>query len=298
MFHHSIANCYFDKAISYGEDKQVLTLCLEYVVEGKSVTAPLQYIAARGAVAEFVASQAGGAAAAHPGDYNIVNIDIANGRGQNFSIDREGFQLVAQPSAVSDFYDDLLIGDIYEAEVKALVKSVTGADQVHIFDHTRRAATDSLRKAVKAREPALVIHNDYTDFSAIQRLRDLLPDQAEARLQNRFAIVNVWRSIHGSVETFPMAFCDATSVDNDDLVPVKRLSNDRIGEIQYALHNPNHRWFYFPVMQIDEAALIKTYDSATDGRARFTIHSAFDDPSAAADAAPRQSIETRCFVFF
>jgi hypothetical protein len=267
-------------------------------LEKKSVTAPLQYIASRGEVAEFVASQAGGSAATHPGEYNIVNVEIANGRGQNFSIDREGFQLVTQPSAVSDFYDDLLISDIYEAEIKELVQSATGADQVHIFDHTRRAATDNLRKAVKSREPASVIHNDYTDFSAPQRLRDLLPDQAETRLQNRFAIVNVWRSIFGTVETFPMAFCDSTSVDTDDLVAVKRLSNDRIGEIQYALHNPMHRWFYFPAMKMDEAALIKTYDSATDGRARFTIHSAFDDPSAAEDAAPRQSIETRCFVFF
>lgn len=273
-------------------------VCLESDLEKKSVTAPLQYIASRGAVAEFVASQAGGAAATHPGEYNIVDVEIANGRDQDFSIDREGFQLVAQPSAVSDFYDDLLISDIYEAEIKDLVRSVTGADQVHIFDHTRRAATDKLRKAVKSREPASVIHNDYTDFSALQRLRDILPDQAESRIQNRFAIVNVWRSIFGTVETFPMAFCDSTSVDNDDLVPVKRLSSDRIGEIQYALHNPKHRWFYFPAMTMNEAALIKTYDSATDGRARFTIHSAFDDPSADDDAAPRQSIETRCFVFF
>ena len=137
---------------------------------------------------------------------------------------------------------------LFRSEIKELVRSATGADQVHIFDHTRRAATDNLRKAVKSREPASVIHNDYTDFSAPQRLRDLLPDQAETRLQNRFAIVNVWRSIFGTVETFPMAFCDSTSVDTDDLVAVKRLSNDRIGEIQYALHNPmqpfsNHRNF-------------------------------------------------------
>ncbi|MBT6123315.1 MAG: methyltransferase [Candidatus Puniceispirillum sp.] len=271
---------------------------MEFDVERMSVIAPLQYIASRESVAEFVASQAGGVAATHPGEYNFVDVEIANGRGHNFHIDREGFQLVAQPSAVSDFYDDLLVNDIYEAEVKDLVRTVTGADQVHIFDHTRRAASDNLRKAVKSREPASVIHNDYTDFSAPQRLRDLLPDQAEARLQKRFAIVNVWRSIVGSVETFPMAFCDSTSVAIDDLVPIKRLSSDRIGEIQYALHNPKHCWFYFPAMTMNEVALIKTYDSATDGRARFTIHSAFDDPSAAADAAPRQSIETRCFVFF
>lgn len=249
-------------------------------------------------MAEFVVSQAGGAAATHPGEYNFVDVEIANGRGQSFSIDRQGFQLVSQPSAVTDFYDDLLISDIYEDEIKGLVKSVTGATQVHVFDHTRRAATDNLRKTVKSREPATVIHNDYTDFSAQQRLRDLLPDQADARLRKRFAIINVWRSIVGTVETFPMAFCDSTSVAIDDLVPIKRLANDRIGEIQYALYNDAHRWFYFPAMTMDEAALIKTYDSARDGRARFTIHSAFDDPSTPDNASPRQSIETRCFVFF
>jgi hypothetical protein len=51
-------------------------------------------------------------------------------------------------------------------------------------------------------------------------------------------------------------------------------------------------------MQPAEALLIKTYDSATDGRARFTLHTSFDDPSGAADAEPRESLETRCFAFF
>jgi hypothetical protein len=51
-------------------------------------------------------------------------------------------------------------------------------------------------------------------------------------------------------------------------------------------------------MQMDEALLFKTFDSETDGRARFTIHSSFDDPDAPADAPPRESIETRCLVFF
>ncbi len=49
---------------------------------------------------------------------------------------------------------------------------------------------------------------------------------------------------------------------------------------------------------MDEALLIKTFDSETDGRARFTIHSSFEDPDAPADAAPRESIETRCLLFF
>ena len=84
----------------------------------------------------------------------------------------------------------------------------------------------------------------------------------------------------------------------EDLVSVERRAEERTGELQMALHYPGNRWYYFPEMQMDEALLFKTFDSKTDGRARFTIHSSFEDPDAPADAAPRESIETRCLVFF
>jgi hypothetical protein len=51
-------------------------------------------------------------------------------------------------------------------------------------------------------------------------------------------------------------------------------------------------------MEEDEVILFKTFDSNEDGRARFTIHTAFDDPNSAADARVRESIEVRCFVFW
>jgi hypothetical protein len=51
-------------------------------------------------------------------------------------------------------------------------------------------------------------------------------------------------------------------------------------------------------MQRNEALLLKGYDSLDDGRARFTAHTGFDNPSAPPDAAARESIETRTFVFF
>ena len=42
-------------------------------------------------------------------------------------------------------------------------------------------------------------------------------------------------------------------------------------------------------MAADEAVLIKGYDSEEDGRARFTLHTTFDDPTTTADAEPRES---------
>ena len=51
-------------------------------------------------------------------------------------------------------------------------------------------------------------------------------------------------------------------------------------------------------MRTDEAIVFKVYDSEKDGRARFTAHTAFDDPTTPPGAPPRDSIETRTFAFF
>ena len=117
-------------------------------------------------------------------------------------------------------------------------------------------------------------------------------------MQRRFAIVNVWRSIAGPIYNHPLVLCDAATVKPEDLVSVERRAEERTGELQVALHDPGHRWYYFPEMQMDEALLFKTFDSETDGRSRFTIHSSFEDPNAPVDAPPRESIETRCLLFF
>jgi hypothetical protein len=44
--------------------------------------------------------------------------------------------------------------------------------------------------------------------------------------------------------------------------------------------------------------LLKCFDSAKDGRARFTAHSAFVDPDTPIDAPARESIEVRTLAFF
>ena len=267
------------------------------------VEAPLKFLADKDKFAVYVASVGGGDVPEHEGNFVMRPVAIQNARrrADDFSLDREGFMRVPHATEVGDFYEDDEIAAVYESEVKTLVKGVTGATRVEIFDHTRRAVSEDTRKARLIREPASTVHNDYTARSASKRLRDHFehaPDEAEELLKSRFAIVNVWRSIKGTVHTAPLALCDASSIAPDDLVPVTRKARDRIGEIQMALYSPGQRWYYFPKRTMEEALLIKTFDSETDGRARFTIHTAFDDPTVAAGAPSRESIETRCFVFF
>ena len=250
----------------------------------------------------YIPSEAGNDDSKWAGRYEdrVVTIEDARPSEEVFTIDTHGFALVGQTSDVTNFFDDQEITETYETEIVDLFIKHTGAARVHVFDHTRRADSKSTRETKLVREPAGVIHNDYTVASAAKRVRDLFPaEEAEDLLSRRFAIVNIWRSSNkGPVETAPMALCDARSLAPDDIITVERHAKDRIGEVQQVVQNDNHRWFYFPQMQPDEALLIKTYDSATDGRAQFSVHTAFEDPNASEDATPRESIESRAFLFF
>jgi hypothetical protein len=169
---------------------------------------------------------------------------------------------------------------------------------VVIFDHTLRSGDEGEREAKLVREPVLSAHNDYTEWSGPQRVREFLPDEADALLERRFAIVQVWRAIDQPIDTHPLALADARSVAMDDLLVAERRYPTRVGQTYRLKHNPQHRWFYFPRMRRDEAIVFKVYDSLTDGRARFTPHTAFDDPATPPGAPPRQSIEARAFAFF
>jgi hypothetical protein len=123
-------------------------------------------------------------------------------------------------------------------------------------------------------------------------------DAAEDLLTRRYAIVNLWRPIRGPLQDAPLALCDAKTVADADLVEHDLIYPDRTGEIFALTHNPAHRWFYAPAMRSDEILLLKCFDSARDGRARFMPHTSFQDPTAPADMPRRESIELRTLVFF
>jgi len=215
------------------------------------------------------------------------------------SLDREGFALVHHQSAVHDFYDDDEVRRTYYAEAERVLAEATGARRVFVFDHTvrRRVRGADDRAPGAPRQPATRVHVDHTATSGPQRVRDFLGDEADDLLRGRVQVINLWRPIRGPLRDAPLAVCDAGSVASSDLVPSDLVYRNRVGETYGVRFNPNHRWFYVPDMQPEEALLLKCYDSAIDGRARFAPHTAFEDPTAGPDVAPRESIELRTFVF-
>jgi len=263
------------------------------------LTVSLRYLAAGEKSAVVHPSIGGGDSASEEGAYETRSVKMRSARSMEPSLDREGFLLANQQTRVTDFFSETELASIYEKELQSLLTELTGAKRVEIFDHTRRASSIDAQRQHGIREPAATIHNDYDDASGPRRLRDFFPKEAEALTKHRFAIINVWRSMAGPVSNFPLALCDSSSVADEDLVSVPRVSKDRVGTVQMATFNPSHRWCYYPHMQMNEALLFKVYDSANDGRARFTPHTSFEDPRVKdATTADRQSIESRCFVFW
>ncbi|MEH2058007.1 MAG: CmcJ/NvfI family oxidoreductase [Nostoc sp.] len=240
------------------------------------------------------------------GTYQTHKLPIYNARSisKNISLDREGFAFTEHHSNVRDFYDEDEIRRVYYPEAEQLLKQVTGATKVVIFDHTLRNAGQSKPGENNIKEPAKRIHNDFTAKSGYTRARLELAaqgidgDEIDTLLQQRFAIINLWRSIAQPIQESPLAVCDAQSIISTDLVAGDLLYRDRVGETYAVTYNTEHKWFYFPQMQRDEALFIKCFDSAEDGRARFAAHTAFEDPTSPTDAPPRESIELRTFVFY
>jgi len=215
-----------------------------------------------------------------------------------FTLDGDGFRFVDHPTGMVDFFDPDEISQVYYPEMIALVKRESGARRVVVFDHTLRTADDADREVRKIREAVHRAHNDYTEWSGPQRVREILPDKADELLKRRFAIIQVWRPIRHPVETDPLAICDARTVSFSDFIISERRYPNRIGQTYVVAHNPKHHWYWFPRMRRDEALVFKVYDSEKDGRARWTAHTAFADPASPPNARPRESIEIRTLAFF
>lgn len=225
-----------------------------------------------------------------------------------FSLDVEGFTLATHATQVTDFNDDGQLDTVYTPEIEALIAEAAGGTSAVVYDHTRRSTNLAHREKFASRDPVPAPHSDYTDASAFQRMRDKFGDaEAEDRLKRRFAIVNAWRSMNGTLEQWPLTVCDARTIDEAALTQTRReapvrpdpsFEYNRPSETRHAIFDPAHKWFWFPRMTADEVLLFKNYDTRTDGTARYALHSAFEDPDTPPDAAPRETIETRAFVFY
>ncbi|OAA65861.1 hypothetical protein SPI_02648 [Niveomyces insectorum RCEF 264] len=233
---------------------------------------------------------------AHP-----VTIHDVTGEEDKYTLDGNGFQYYRHEATEKDFVDDEQIRKTYYPETEQLLKDVTGASRVFIFDHTVRRDLpepgDGGRNPDRARRgPAQRVHIDQSYTASLSRVPHHLPEDAEALLRGRVQIINVWRPIQ-TIRRDPLAVAEAQSVGEEQLVPTGLIYPTRKGETFQVRYDAGHRWFYKFGLTPQEVLLIKCFDSKTDGRARRVPHTAFVDPAVGENAPARQSIEVRALVF-
>ncbi|CAP59761.1 uncharacterized protein PODANS_1_40 [Podospora anserina S mat+] len=251
-------------------------------------------------------------------------------------IDVAGFAVYRSPSATTpeDFEDDKTVRTKYYAEVEALLRerlqhSGQKIKRIEIFDHTIRRHDPGA-----ARQPVQQVHVDQTPKAAEARVRrHVTPkEEADALLQKRYQLINVWRPIRHPATDFPLAVIDYRTTAPEDFVAVSLLypkrddgdDDDRgkevrpshetldslegyevKGETYGVLPNESHKLYYIKDMTPGEAMFIKCFDSWGDrlpggkkGVAGLTPHTAFVDPQTPEGTPGRESIEVRCLVFY
>jgi hypothetical protein len=245
------------------------------------------------------------------GSYRAYRMPIHDGRPirDRFTLDGNGFALIDHRSAVTDFTDPEELDRVYVPEVAEFVRSYTGADRVATTRWMlRRAAAPEEHSS---QPQAASVHDDYSVAGARQAAEKAyashFPDGPGFR---RALITSLWRVFSPPPQDWPLAICDYTSVGPDEGLDNRMYLVDEIPDDLYAemppdapgasgsefLHNPAHRWWYFPDMTRDEILFFKLNDS--DHSVAWRVpHSAFHDWAAEA-TAPRHSIEFRTIAFF
>jgi hypothetical protein len=230
--------------------------------------------------------------------HNFTITDVS-GDEKNYTLDSHGFQYCRHESREKNFTDETAIQTTYYRECEQLLKDVTGATRIHIFNHkVRRGPTQWHHLGfnnLANRGPVTKTHVDQSYHGAELRLRWEFPDEADKLVQRRYEIINIWRPIEPILKD-PITVADANSVPDKDLVAAEMTEQDFKGESWVVRHSPEHRWYYKYRMTPKDLLLIKCFDSETE-LARRALHSAFEDP-AHRDKESRQSIEIRCLVCY
>jgi hypothetical protein len=235
-------------------------------------------------------------------EYKQVPIlDIRN-NAASYTFDKNGFQLLNHKSHVKDFYNHNEVKKVYGDELKIFLIKHFKANEVFIFDYTRRS--DGIKGAKNPdglRGPADRLHADYTAASGPQRAKDVIGDKLYDKIilqGGRIIQLNIWRPINGPIKRSPLAFADASSIPKKDLIETDQIFSNRTGEIYHIAYSEEHKWYWASNMRNEEVLLLKGWDSLLSNKIKYTPHGAFEIPCQEDNATPRESIEARVFIVF
>lgn len=252
-------------------------------------------------------------------DVSPVQVTILDGRAApGLDFEQCGFRLLEHHSKVEDWRDEAELVRVHAPEIAKLAKALSRADRVIVYPPIIRSPKSAAQ--VEDYAPIQYVHSDFTDdFRAMLQeperpyrafIEPLLAaqglTQADVARAARVLMLQFWRNVGDEWPDCPLAICDARDVPRDQLHAFRvqeyggrPLEFETFGVLPPA-DPARHHWYTWPGMTIDELLAFRTYDSrcAEQGRAFWTPHSAFEDPTAGPDAPRRESVEMRALCLF
>ncbi|KAI0532171.1 hypothetical protein GGR58DRAFT_523451 [Xylaria digitata] len=236
---------------------------------------------------------------------SVLIMDI-RGREESFTLDEHSFTVLPGVFGLNiDFTKPMEISARYLPWVNNLIlQKVPRAVSVTIFNYT-------MRKASVTKTPDRQVHKIHVDQSpkgAFMRARRHLPAEDVAAIENgkaHFRIINVWKPIFRPVKDYPITVAGFRSLQADDLVPVRQVSSDYVGETYVARYRDGQRFWYWSDMKPEDVFFIQCFDSeeqslesVASGGLRYAqcAHGSFRLAEEVDEACPRESIEVRCLV--
>jgi len=243
----------------------------------------------------------------------------AQARSEADFFDRHGFVLLSHETAVRDWEvtadaaETSEVVRLYYPEIERLVRQrLLPGKRVEVH---QKAAPLRRGRGTSTPQYANGVHSDYgttpDDFQvSVEAFAGPQAGQGWRRSYERdeveaFMMIDFWRptNMAGPLDHMPLALCDPTSVELEDLVPTAMtgIAPTGLPTNHVALrYNSGQRWYYYPAMRTDEVLAFKLIECRKDDPApsafRSVFHTAFADPATPADAEQRQSCEHRVAV--
>jgi len=193
---------------------------------------------------------------------------------------------------------DTPVKNIYAEETKELVKSIIprAKEIMPPAKGIRRLVGGGLLNS-----PAKLVHNDYglvfdeiverNPFFDFDKQRTIY----EETQSDEYMLINLWRPIKpmkSPLRSFPLCFLDSSTLSKEDFVTV---DNKSLGLAVTLKNNPDHRFYYYPDMTVDEVVVFKQFHRIrNETSSRMPVfHTAFPDPAADENTEDRVSFEYR-----
>ncbi|KAF5683076.1 methyltransferase like protein [Fusarium denticulatum] len=219
------------------------------------------------------------------------------------TFDKNGFTIIDLPEQDRDFdwADETLVKESHYPNVIKSVEAAFQGSRCVILRHQIRKRDPSFPKSTgrdyEFGQPLRAAHIDMVRSSAEQLIQECLGKEASEIFAGRYVFANVWHPLSGTNQDWPLAICDASTVDQQrDVEVADYVTTTTSREHCMVYARETHRWWYLSDHKATEGLVFRQYQS-DKGLASGLPHAAFLNPLSEQEY-PRESIEVMLVISF